>query len=200
MTQNQFQQEITIIKEMIEKTRKDTAESGLLFIIPGILCILMVLLMSALQWFNANHLMKPVMFASMAVISLSSAYIGYRESKKAKVATYVKKVFGYVWIAVAVSCLLFVLYFPLIGVYSWDILGILAFSVLGIGFFVTGGLYELPLIQWCSLFWWIGAAILPLAKGFTSMFIIIAVFLLGYILPGFIMNRQYKARSISNES
>jgi hypothetical protein len=195
MTQNQLQQEISIIKDMIEKTRRDTAESGLLFIIPGIICILMVILMSSLHWFNASHLTKPVMFISMAIIALSSAYIGYRESKKARVETYVKKIFGALWMAIGASCAIFVLYFPLMGVYSWDMVGIIAFIVIGIGFFVTGALYELPLIQWCCLFWWIGASILPFAEGFTSMFLIIAIFLFGYILPGIILNRKYKTRS-----
>jgi len=37
MKQDQIKREIAIIKDMIEKTRKETAESGLLFIIPGIL-------------------------------------------------------------------------------------------------------------------------------------------------------------------
>jgi hypothetical protein len=200
MTQNQVQQEISIIKEMIEKTRRDTAESGLLFIIPGIVCILMILCIASLHVFEAKHLVKPVMFISMAVIALTSAYIGYREGKKAKVETYVKKIFGYLWMSIGISCGIFVLFFPLMGVYSWDMVGIISFVVLGIGFFVTGGLYELPLIQWCSLFWWIGASILPFTKGYTSMFLIIAIFLFGYILPGIIMNRQYKARRKSNES
>jgi hypothetical protein len=200
MTQNQVQQEIAIIKEMIEKTRRDTAESGLLFIVPGILCILMILLMASLNWFNATHLAKPVMFISMAVITLTSIYIGYRESKKAKVETYVKKIFGALWIAIGASCCIFALFFPLMEVYSWNMVGVTSFVVLGIGFFVTGALHELPLIQWCSLFWWIGASALPFAKGYSSMFLIIAIFLFGYILPGLIMNRHYKTRSRENEA
>jgi len=136
MTQNQLQQEITIIKEMIEKTRRDTAESGLLFIIPGILCVVMVLLMANLHWFNAEYMIKPVMFTSMALIALTSAYIGYREGKKTKVETYVKKIFGTVWMAIGACCLILVLFFPLTGIYTWDLVGPIAFVVLGIGFFV----------------------------------------------------------------
>ena len=200
MTENQLQQEITIIKEMIEKTRRDTAESGMLFIIPGILCVIMVLIMANLHWINAEYLIKPVMFTSMALIALTSAYIGYREGKKAKVETYVKKIFGAVWMAIGICCLILVLFFPLTGIYSWNLVGPVAFVVLGIGFFVTGSLYELPLIQWCSLVWWGGSCVLPFSKGYTSMFIIIAIFLFGYILPGIIMNRQYRVRSRQNEA
>ena len=55
MNQAQVQQDISIIKEMIEKTRRETAESGFLFIIPGILCVLTVIIMSILERLNLRY-------------------------------------------------------------------------------------------------------------------------------------------------
>ena len=200
MNQGQVQQDISIIKEMIEKTRCETAESGYLFIIPGILCILTVIIMSLLNKSNLNHLSLPIFFSLLLLIVASSVFIGVKEGKKERVQTYTKRLFAHIWIACGLVCFITGFVLPFMNVYSWFFLSVIPFFVLGIGIYMTGVIYEIKSIQWCGLVWWIGAFLLAFVKSPWRIFIIITTFTLGYILPGLILSKQYKNRSRANES
>jgi len=200
MTQIQLEQDLSIIKNMIEKTRRETAESGYLFIIPGILCILTVISMSLLNDFGLSHLARPIFLSLIGFIVLSSLLIGTHEGRKVRVQTYAKTIFAQVWIAVGVVCLLTGFLLPLLNVFPWSLQPIVPFFVLGIGIYLTGVIYEIRAIQWCGLVWWIGSFILPFVTGPMRVFLIVSIFTLGYILPGIILGRQSKNRSQTHES
>jgi hypothetical protein len=200
MKQNQIQQEITIIKDMIEKTRRETAESGLLFIIPGILCILTIFLMALLEMYQLNHLFLPALLTAMAVIVITSAVIGIKEGKKERIETYAKSIFAHVWIACGICCLITGLIFPISKIYPWHFVSIIPLLFIGIAFYITGVIYKIRIIQWSALLWWFGASLLAFVEGSYRPFILIIIFLFGYILPGIILNKQYKSRSITHEA
>jgi hypothetical protein len=200
MTQIQLEQDLSIIKNMIEKTRRETAESGYLFIIPGILCILTVLIMSRLEAFALSHLARPIFLGLLGLIAATSAWIGIREGRKTRVQTYAKTIFAHLWIAVGVVCLIVGVLLPLLNVFPWSSQPVISFFVLGIGIYLTGVIYEIPGIKWCGVVWWLGAFILAFVTGPKRIALIIAIIVLGYILPGILLARQSKHRSQTDES
>jgi hypothetical protein len=200
MNQNQIQQEIVIIKDMIEKTRRETAESGLLFIIPGILCILTIFMITVLEMYQMNNLVLPALLTAMAVIAVVSAAIGIKEGKKERIETYAKSIFAHVWIACGICCLITGFIFPISNIYPWHFVSIIPLLFIGIGFYITGVVYKIRLIQWSALLWWVGASFLAFVEGSYRPFILITIFLFGYILPGIILNKQYKNRRIVHEA
>lgn len=200
MTQIQIEQELTIIKNMIEKTRRESAESGYLFIIPGILVILTIILMSHLNDLNLGHLERPIFITLLGLIVGTSVWIGIHEGRKTRVQTYAKTIFAHLWIAVGVVSLLTGFLLPLLNVFPWSLQPIVPFFALGIGIYLTGVIYELRAIQWCGLVWWLGAFMLAFVTGPKRIVFIILIFALGYILPGIILSRQAKNRSQIHES
>ena len=199
MTQNQVQQEISIIKEMIDKTRKETAESGHLFIFMGIASAFFVLIISLLEMYKVNHLVIPAMIILTFLNGLVGYFVVSKPISEEKVKSYPKTVVLCLWVVCGLTLLLVTFLFPFLKVYSFRALGTLASLFLGIAVFMTGIIYEMRFVVWFSSAWWIGAILMALIDGPYRFLIMIAVILIGWILPGFIMNKKYKNRSKNNE-
>lgn len=195
MTPEQMQQEITTIKNMIDKTRRETAESGRLFIFMGIAAALFVLIISLLE---INQLFNWVL-PTMIGLTILNGFIGYlvvgREVKREKVTAYPKTIVLSMMMICGFTVLLLTFLFPFLKVYSWHALPILVCLVFGIAVFMTGMIYELRFIQWFSLSWWAGAILMALYDGEFRFLIMIGTIIFGWIVPGLILNQKYKNRS-----
>ncbi|MDW7678987.1 MAG: hypothetical protein SCK70_00355 [bacterium] len=192
MDQNQVAREITIIKQMIEKTKRETAESGHLFIFMGIATALFVLCVGLLELFQLSQWILP----AMIILTIVNGFIGFlvvtKSDKSERVKTYPKTVVLNLWVICGLTLVLLTFLFPFLKVYPFSALGVIASLILGIAVFVTGVIYEMRSILWLSSAWWIGAILLALIKSPFSFFILIATIIVGWIFPGFIINRQYK--------
>lgn len=190
MNHDQIQQEISIIKSMIEKTRKETAESGHLFIFMGIAAAIFVLIISLLEIYRMSQLVLP----AMIVLTIINGIIGYLVVAKAaeKVKSYPKTVVTSLWAICGLTLLMMTFLFPFLKVYSFSALGTLVSMVLGIAVFMTGVIYEMRFIIWFSLTWWLGALLMALIESKFRFLIMIATIIIGWILPGIILNKRLK--------
>ncbi|MGD2246352.1 MAG: hypothetical protein PVI11_07390 [Candidatus Aminicenantes bacterium] len=192
MDQNQIQQEISTIKKMIEKTRRETAESGHFFIAMGILAAVITFAIGMLEFYSLDRLVLPALIVATVV----SGVIGYltitKKEKKERVKSYPKTIFYGVFFACGLCILMIVFLFPLLKVYPWSLIPTLSSMIMGIAFFSAGIIFELRPIQWCSIVWWVGALILALTIGQYRFIIMIVIIVFGWILPGFILNKHYK--------
>ena len=195
MDTNQIQQDISIIKEMIEKTRKTTAESGHLLLYIGILSALATIVIGILEIYELNQFVMPVVI----IITVVNAFIGYviaaKEGKNEKVKTYPKTIFWHIWMACGLAAVLIVFLFPFLDLYPFHAVPVLTSLVMGIALFITGTIFELKYIQWSSLAWWLGACLMAISEGPYKFVIMVTIILIGWIVPGFLLNKQYKKRS-----
>lgn len=198
MNHNQIQQEISIIKSMIEKTRRETAESGHFLILIGIVSAIGTFAMGILELFNRNYLDLPILI----LMTLVNGFIGYLVASKAekRVKTYTKTILYNVWFSCAIPALMIVFLFPLTKVYSFRLVPTLISLIMGIMVFSAGVIYELRYIRWCSVVWWGGACLMAYIESKYQFLIMIAMIILGFILPGVIFNRHYKNGSKKNEA
>jgi len=200
MTQNQVQQEISIIKEMIDKTRKETAESGHLFIFMGIASAFFVFIISMLEMYQLNHLVIPAMIFLTIINGIVGYFVVSKPVTEEKVKSYPKTVVLCLWVVCGLTLLLLTFLFPFLEVYTFRALGVLASLILGIAVFMTGIIYEMRFIVWFSSVWWIGAILMAVIESPYRFLIMIAVIIIGWIVPGFIINKKYKNRSKNNEA
>ena len=193
MADQQVQQDLNLIKQMIEKTRRDTAQSGYFFIFIGIISLLGTVAVTILE----NQGLTRWTLPTLILMVVANAVIGYliiaRETRKVK--TYAKTVFWHVWMACGFGALLIVFFFPAVQLYPMTVVPVLVSILMGIGVFVTGVLLELRFLQWSSAVWWTGACLMAVTGGPYKSMIMAAVILLGWILPGYLLNRQYRRRS-----
>jgi hypothetical protein len=195
MTQKDITNELTIIKNMIEKTRRETIESGTLFIAIGVQWVLFGLGFYFLGRFQLGHLIWPAMMVGLVLTLVISVILGKHQEKLVKVKSYSKVLYANVWLSVGATGILVGFLFPWLHVYDFELVPIIIWPVLGIGFYMTGVIFELRLIQWTSLIWWIAAIAMAFMPGMARFYLTMGSMLLGYILPGFILNHQYKKRS-----
>lgn len=192
METNQFQQEIAIIKEMVEKTRKEAAGSGTFFILIGILSIINTLILMYLGIYKNGKYALPVIIVFTIVVVLTGVFMSRNQEKKMKVKTYAKKIFGHLGLSCAIPTLLVMFVFPFTKVFSFSLVPVFCSLIVGILLFTAGAIFEVRFVQICSLSWWIGAAIIPYVPAIYSGFIMILMLLIGMILPGYLFNRKYK--------
>ena len=195
MTNNEIQQEISIIKEMIAKSRKETAESGLFFICIGIFSVVITFVIGLLEIFKLNHLVLPV----LVIMTIGCGLIGFltinKKEKKANAKSYPKTLCYNIWLACSITLIIITFILPVLKIIPWNAVAILASTVLGIAIFSSGIIFESKIVTWCSAIWWAGAIIMALIPGTPRMFIMMAIILFGWVLPGVVLNRQYKNRS-----
>jgi len=199
MNNNQIQHELSIIKKMIEKTRQETAESGYLFIFIGIFSAIATFVIGMLEIYKLNQFTLPVMIIMLIVNGIIGYIVASKDAKVEKVKTYPKTIFFNLWIVCGITAIMITFLFPFLKVYPFRAVPVLIPLIMGIAVFTTGTIYELRFIQWYSITWWVGACILVLTKSPFRFIIMIAIIVLGWVIPGFILNKQYRNRSKENE-
>jgi len=191
----QLQKEVTLIKEMIEKTRRATAESGHLLIYIGLFSALATTAIGLLEIFQQYQLIMPTIILMTIVNALIGFLVATRKTNNNGAISYPKTIFWQTWMACGLTTILIVFLFPNLGLYPVRAVPILAALLLGIAVFLTGTIFELRFIQLSSLVWWIAALLMSLIVSPYSFLIMVAAILIGWTLPGFILHRNYKQRS-----
>lgn len=196
----EVQNEIAIIKAMIAKTRRETAESGLIYITLGILWVLVTVAVGVFELTALYQAIWPTTIAGAVLTVMVAVLIAYRESHKERVKSYSRVLFAQLWIACAIPAILVAFLFPLTGIYSPHLIPPLVTAVLGIAFYMTGVIYESRLIQICAFSWWIGAVVMAYTTGPVKFAMMTLIMLVGYILPGIILHREYVKLSARDEA
>ena len=202
MAHEKIESEISMIKEMIAKSRREAAESGHFFIGIGLLGIVATPLVGLLESVHLNRLVLPI-FVLMTFVAGGIGYltVGSR-MKKERVKSYPKTICYQVLLACSVPALMILFLFPLLGVYPWSLVPILISLLMGIMVYSAGAIFEIQSIQWCGVSWWAGALLTALspAKPWIRVSIMNLSLLTGFVLPGLILNRKYRARIARNGS
>ena len=194
MDNNQLQQEISIIKEMIEKTKRETANSGHLLIFIGVFSAIVTTWIGLLEVFSLQTYFIPSIIFMAVVNGIAGYFIIRKEEKNEKVKDYTKTIFWNVWIVCGFSALIMVFLFPFLNVYSFKAVPVITSVIMGIALFLSGVIFEMNIIKICSLIWWLAAFLLALIESQYGFLIVVIVIILGWILPGLYLNRQYKNR------
>lgn len=197
MNEIEAKEEIRVIKEMLEKTRRSTADSGTVFLVWGALLILGILGQYALafaemySWIWLNW----ILFPGIGVV-FSYVYWARRE-KEAGIKTYASMAAGYLGIGCGVAFVFVGLIFPAFNVYSWGVIALLVTVVWGTYLFAAGGLLDWALLKWCGAVSWAVACGMVFIEEHYRALAFIPLILIGFILPGFIMRSRYRREHVS---
>jgi hypothetical protein len=200
MNEMQAKDEIRLISEMIERTRKITAGSWMFFLVWGIVVILGVVGMYALvfiekfSWIWLNW----IVFVGIGVVF--SIVYGRKYEKIEGARTYPYIATAHVCFTCGMAFILVGFIFPLLKLYSWGLIAILISLVAGILAFSLGGIYEWNLLKWCGVIWWAGAiGMVFIHENYRALFFI-PLILIGYIMPALVLRSMYKKQSEEDAS
>jgi hypothetical protein len=193
MDEMQAREEIQLIKNMLEKTRKATAESGTLFVVWGGLIALALVGDYVLVYFK-KYDWEWLNWVAVTIVGwVYSVIYGIRRERKDPIRTYIQMAARHLYIACGTGFLLVGIALPGLGVYSYEAIVVLIAAVSGILFFVMGGIYEWPFLKWAGLLWWAGAVGMSFLKRIENRMLIFTVlFIACYLVPSFILRSRYK--------
>jgi len=190
MKSKQAVEEISLIKEMIERTKKSTAAHGGYFIAWGVLIIAAILGNYVLIYLQQYNLIWLNWIVFMGGGMIYSVVYWPRKARKDEVRTYTGKIRAHLWIACGIAFILVGFVFPLSGFYSYKLIPVLIATIAGIGMLVGGSIYEWPILKWSGLFWWAGAVIMVFLPASYHGFVFIFLIIIGYLYPGIQINRK----------
>jgi hypothetical protein len=186
------QQELAIIRNMIEKTRRDTIGSGWDFIMWGWLVfaasILSYVLIARGQavW---TWLPWVVLMPLGAVVS---AVRGFRTLRRGRVVTYTLQALAALWQACGIAFLLIGFVAIPLGDLPVESLLPLFAIIAGIGTYVAGGIIEWPSIRYSGIVWWTAAVVMMLLPWQTDYLVLALTIFPGYLWPGYSLRRQLR--------
>ena len=198
MNDMQAKDEIRLIQEMIERTKKITAGSWMFFLVWGIVVILGIGGMYGLvsieefSWIWLNW----VVFVSIGVV-FSIAY-GKKLEKLEGARTYANITTGHVCFASGMAFILVGFIFPLLKLYTWGLIPVLISTVAGILVFTLGGIFEWNLLKWCGVIWWLGAVGMIFVHENYRALLVIPLLLIGYIMPALVLRSMYQKQRDEN--
>ena len=200
MNDLQAKDEIRLIQEMIERTKKITAGSWMFFLVWGIVVILGIggmytlVFIEKFSWIWLNW----VVFMGIGVIF--SIVYGKKFEKLEGARTYANIATGHVCFACGMAFILVGFIFPLLKLYSWGLISVLTSMVAGILVFTLGGIFEWILLKWCGVIWWLGAVGMIFVHENYRGLLVIPLLLIGYIMPALVLRSMYQKQRDENAS
>jgi hypothetical protein len=184
MNESEIRQELAVIRSMLDKTRRETAGAGGLFIFMGAAAVFFVLAATLAETAGGIRWVMPVMAGLTVVNAVAGMLVIGRAIRRSSVTTYSGRVFIQLWVACSIALLLGTFVLPHLGAIPLQSVGVLAALVFGIGVFMTGVICDDRRIRWVSLVWPAAAVLMAANVNLWRMAIMIAAIAVGFILPG----------------
>jgi len=192
MDEQQALEEIRLIKSMLEKTRKATAESGSIFLFWGVLITLALAGNYLLAFFKKYDWIWLDWLIVAGIGWVYSVVYGIRRRKKDPVRTYMQAAADHLYFACGAGFLLVGIILPWLKVYSHEAITILIASLSGILFFVMGGTHEWPVLRWFGLVWWAGAVAMSFLHGNSRILLYTVLFVALFLVPSWLLRSKFK--------
>lgn len=187
------EKQLAIISEMIASTRSRLSEDGFHVILWGILIVISCLVQYIMiQFLNMHHESNYVWLIMPIIGTPVSIIYGYKQSKEQKVKTLIDEFYGYIWIGFWIS-LLCVTLISLAYKHSPT-----SFILVTMGFavFIAGVVLKFkPLILGAVVFWISSFLYFYVGESTAQLLVFAASVVLGYIIPGLLLRKEYKAQS-----
>ncbi|MCK4942545.1 MAG: hypothetical protein KAS65_03160 [Candidatus Aminicenantes bacterium] len=198
MNNNQVKDEIRLIREMIEKTKKIHAESWKFFFLWGIVVILGIMGMYALVFFKKFNLIWLNWFTFMGIGVIIQIFFIVKQEQSQEVKTYAHNAVAHLGFACGMAFMFTGFILPLLKIYSYGVIPIMVSVIAGIIIFTLGGIYEWNFLKWCGVIWWLGALGMVFVHWHYRTLIVAPLIIIGYLVPGFILHARYKKSKQEN--
>lgn len=188
---------LSVIKEMVEKTRKDLSEGSFFYLLWGWLALGAAATEYALMvW--AEVPWHPLVWAVMGITGgIASGIYGRKTGRRKGYRTFIDSSMKYVWIAFGAMMFLTL---TVGATVSWSLAYALIIALYGMGTFISGGLLRFrPLIYGGIACWVITAAALmsgDFLLEFPTMLVLLMVSLvISYLIPGYALKNAENAQN-----
>lgn len=192
-------QELQLVSEMIQRTKKTVVDRGAFFLLWGGLVFLACSVTFALTQLEHEPWIWVPWTVLMPAGAIVSIFLMRKYTKQSKYTSYVEHAYDSVWLA----CGLAFFTLMLVNYITWffppkTIYPVISF-IIGIGVFASGRIMEWTSLRIGGLFWWGGAATMMLVPSEYHPLITAIIIVPGHIIPGYLLKRQFRAQSKDTE-
>lgn len=192
MEKQQAELEISMIKQIMDDSKKIVVDDGKGYIIWGILIVIGMLGTYFLILSGLYNYIGWLWIASIGAGWLYTLIKYAVGDHKKKVQTFAGKILGAVWLSSGISMTIVGFVGTGSGSYGAYTISPLISVILGIAYFVTGVIYGQPWVRNLSAGWWIGSIATFIWSGRNSLLLFAVLMILLQIIPGIILYSKFK--------
>jgi hypothetical protein len=182
------EESLQVIRSMIERAKATVADKSFLFLLWGWLVFIGAIGQYVLKVIVRTEL-HPVVWNIMFIgFIVTAVYISRQRARL--VRTYVDEGFRNIWIVIGIVQLLIAFVFMRRG--DWEHCYTIFILTYSIGCYLTGRLLRFPALVRGAVFCWILAILTTYVNEDTNILLLAAAVLGGYIIPGYLLRKQYK--------
>lgn len=179
------EEEISVIKQLMDDSRKAVVENGWHYIYWGSIVTAVIIVNYLMVVYNGSKYAQGMLwFFSMPGAAIVEGIIERKKEKHTKVKTFAGRLINSLWTGAGVC--MFILGFAgsISGSYSAVTIFPLISIVLGSAYLISGVIQQVKWLSAISVFWWGGAVVLLLIPGMHSMLIFAGMLVCFQIVPG----------------
>jgi hypothetical protein len=193
MEPKQAELELSLIKKMMDDSRKISLDNGWHFIYWGSLVTTALLLNYTLIIFHGKQeYIGWMWFIMMIGGAITGGIMEKRHEKKKKVHTIAGRIIGSLWFASGIAMFIYGFLGSISGGYNPVYICPVISTSLGISYFTSGEIQQVKLLKYVAFGWWIGAVILFFYPGIHTLLIFALMMICFQVVPGVILNRKFK--------
>ena len=186
-----MEEQIKIIQDMLDKTRRNFADNGTYFIMWGWLVLSACVGQYILVYFGQVDIIGILWVTIMIGGGIVSTIMGIRQGRKKGVVTHADQTIGTLWMACGLSMTLIAFIGVPIGLIPMQALNPIIMVNIWIGVLVTGRIIEWKPLQWSALLWLAGAFICMMIQWHYHSLVMAILIIPGYIIPGYVLRKKF---------
>lgn len=182
------EEEISVIKTIMEDSRKAVVENGWHYIYWGSIVTAAIIVNCLMVLYDISKYAQGLLwFSSMPAAAIVECIIERKKEKHTKVKTFAGRLINSLWTGAGLC--MFILGFAgsVSGAYSANMIFPLISIVLGSAYLISGVIQQVKWLSAVSVFWWLGAVILLLLPGMHSMLVFAGMLVCFQIVPGVLL-------------
>ncbi len=193
MDEQQARDDIKLIRDMLDRTRRSTADSGDLFIFWGVWIILALVGNYGLVFAGLHHWIW-VNWAFFTFTGWAATiFHQVRRGRRERILTFVQESVAYLSFACGIAFALAAFALPAVGVYSYGVIPIIISLVSGVYLIGLGGLLRARLMLAAGVAWWLGSVGLAFVPENWRGLGIVPLLIVGYLVPGLAFRAKFRS-------
>lgn len=187
MDQKCIQEDLSVIKRIMEDSRENLYNYGINLVVWGALVIFALLL----TWYNieVNFLLPNYWYW---ILAFGSGFVfeytyGRRVLSRMPVMQLSGQIGSTLWLAILVTMVLFGVFGTITGVLTPESIGAGIAGLLAVGYLVTGEIIGVPWVKRLGYGWWIGVVALLYSSDSTHILIMAFLMFVLQFIPGVIL-------------
>ncbi|HRJ86803.1 MAG TPA: hypothetical protein PK753_14105 [Ignavibacteria bacterium] len=191
---SQTENELLIIKKIVQDSRNAVADKGWHYIYWGVIVTIALLINYWMVISNISMNYQGMLwFISMISASLIEMIIVKRTEKDIKEKTFSGRLLSTLWGTSGVCMFMFGFIGTLSGAYNPIYIFPVLSAVLGAVYYISGTIQQISWLKYITFGWWTGSLLMFIFPGVNSIIIFAAMIVFFQIIPGLILHRKWKA-------